>query len=80
MKAVYEKFRPSKADPKSQNRKFTIVFRVNLFFLLLSLWGLVQFLLFFCCAYLPEIDIDSQSFASNQQLVKKKYCCYVKIS
>ena len=58
---------------KCQNRKITIVFSVNLCFLMLSFWVflILLFLICFFCHFVASISIDYQYITSNQQDFKK---------
>lgn len=53
---------------KRQNRKFIVVFSVNLCFLLLSFWGflILLFLICFFRHFAIPISIDYQHVTSNQ--------------
>ena len=59
---------------KCQNRKFIIVFSVNLCFLMVSFWGflILLFLICFFRHFATQISIVYQRVTSNQQDLKKK--------
>ena len=58
---------------KCQNRKFIIVFSVNLCFLMLSFWGflILLFLICFFRHFTIPISIDYQYITSKQEDFKK---------
>ena len=58
---------------KCQNRKITVVFCVNLCFLLLSFWVflILLFLICFFRHFITPISVDYQYVTSNQQDFKK---------
>ena len=59
---------------KCQNRKFIIVFSVNLCFLMLSFWGFLKFLFPVCFFWLFSLSgsIDYQYITIWKQILKKK--------
>jgi len=59
---------------KCKNRKFIVVFRINLCFLMLSFWGFL-ILLFPICFFrhfVTPISVDYQYITSDQYDFKKK--------
>ena len=59
---------------KCQNRKFIIVFSVNLCFLMLSFWGflILLFLICFFRHFIIPISVDYQYVTNSQQDFKNK--------
>ena len=59
---------------KCQNRKFIIVFSVNLCFLMLSFWGflILLFLICFFWLFLFLLSVDYQCLTISKQIIKKK--------